>query len=555
MLLTRDILLIDALNQTYFLHLLRHRAQKVIPPGKSLLSMMTQANFKASDDDKPKQNEQAQIAGRVREVAHQAFWNEAVEALSSPLPSVQLLRLKRLYFDLYEALSPLFPPNHPVLASLTSPLPPTSSPLHSSINTLKEVLVALRHRCAPIRDQAIDDLLTSLSLPPEPVHPVHTSISSDSGSSPPTPLAEFVVGNLRTILELAEDMKTDLNTFILGSMTDAQLRGLLLNDVKVRERELVLNIWDGKDVVRANWRAWIAELPSTNATAFEEQKWIRKLFYSLESDKAVRCILPSVQAQGTQPDGIESFEPHDTQAVKLNQLPPQLFFSTPTLLYIQNYIQAIVIAAVLRSLTRLSPPPGSPEPAVTVENIRSEFMSRIWALLKTEVDEDQTSRNAEIDGVGQTKLINLADEVVSARRRASGAPSVSILDPTEEKRLRAAVEQTLRYEDPVFALLKKRLIGALEKRLLIHSEHNGQSMIPVRMQTGKDLLSERGGKRPRLMLPESVVSGSSREEAANMGGVVVPGFEDKVLQDAIEEILQKIAGCVTWVEGIWGDLV
>lgn len=68
--------LIDALNQTYFLHLLITEPRKVIPPGKSLLSMMTQANFKASDDDKPKQDRQAQIADRVKEVAHKAFWNE-----------------------------------------------------------------------------------------------------------------------------------------------------------------------------------------------------------------------------------------------------------------------------------------------------------------------------------------------------------------------------------------------------------------------------------------------------------------------------------------------
>lgn len=454
------------------------------------------------------------------------------------------MRLKGLYFDLYEALSPLFPPNHPILVTLSSPLPPTSSPLHSTITTLQEILVALRQRCAPIRDQTIDDLLSSLSLPPEPVHPVHINVPSDSGSSPRTPLAEFIIEKIQAILKLVEDMKADLNTFVLGSMTDSQLQGLLLNDVKVRERELVLKIWGGKDVVRANWRAWVSELPSTNATPSEEKRWISRLFYALKSDKPVCCILPSlpIQAHESQSNDVGNANSPD----KLNQLPPQLFFSTPALLYIQNHIQAMVIVAVLRSLTRLAPASGNPKPAGTTESIRADFMSRIWTLLKTEIDE--SAGGVETDGVGQTKLINLADEVVSARRRASGASSV---DAEEEKRLRAAVEHTLRYEDPVFTLLKRRLVDALEKRLLTH---DGQPMIPARMQTGKDVLTERAGKRPRLMLPDSLVP-EKAEEAIDMGGVVVPGFEDRVLQDAISDVLQKIAGCVTWVEGIWGDLV
>ncbi|KDR75819.1 hypothetical protein GALMADRAFT_97737 [Galerina marginata CBS 339.88] len=553
--------LVEALNQTYFLHLLVTDPQKIIPPGKSLLSMLTHANFRVSEDSRPKHDNEAQIADRVKEVAHKAFWNEALELLSSPLPSVQLPRLKRLYLDMYEALTPLFPPNHRILVSLSSPLSPTSSPLHSTINLLKDVLVALRQRCAPVRDQTIDDLLFSLECPPE--SSIGPPIEADKIFS--TPLAEFVVNKIKAILTLAEDMKTDLNTFVLGSMTEDQLQGVLLNDVKVRERDLVLRMWRGKDRVRELWRSWVAEVPSTISVE-NEKMWISRLFRALEGDQPIHCTLPSslsIRTSVPHNNGTKHLKhepPIESNAALQPELPPQLFFSTPSLLYIQNYLQAIVIAAALRSLTRLPPSPPKPSPANASGTVESDFMTRIWALLKSEIDDDagvSANDGPEADAVGQTKLINLADEVVRARERSLGPTSA--LGTEEEKRLRVAVERTLRSNDPVFLLLKKRLVGALEKRLLVvDSSSNQLSMIPVKMQTGKDLMQERAGKRPRLMLPRESESPGGFQAAFQIGSVdvgVVPGFEETVLQKAILEVLQKAASCVGWVEGVWGDLV
>src|SRR5258705_456988 len=97
------------------------------------------------------------------------------------MPFVQLPRLKGLYLDLYEALEPLFPPNHPILMTLVAPPPPTTSPLLSTVNLLKEIHVALHERCAPIRDEQIDALLSILSFPPAAVQH-HTENSPPKSS-------------------------------------------------------------------------------------------------------------------------------------------------------------------------------------------------------------------------------------------------------------------------------------------------------------------------------------------------------------------------------------
>lgn len=75
--------LVEALNQTYFLHLLVTQPEKVIPPGKSLLSMMTHANYAVADENVKDSNQhsdaeanQQVIEKKVQEVVHRAFWNE-----------------------------------------------------------------------------------------------------------------------------------------------------------------------------------------------------------------------------------------------------------------------------------------------------------------------------------------------------------------------------------------------------------------------------------------------------------------------------------------------
>ncbi|KAJ7800273.1 hypothetical protein B0H13DRAFT_2500205 [Mycena leptocephala] len=257
-------------------------------------------------------------------------------------------------------------------------------------------------------------------------------------------------------MALAETMKADLNQFVLGSMT--QLRDVVVRQAKKREKELVLDIWgdSGKDGIQ-----------------------------SLGSSRAVSCPIPDLTTNE---------EPILDDAVG-NQLPPQFFFTAPRLLYAQNYLQALVVAASLRSLTRLPPLSQS-------DSRGHDFMDRVWTLLKAEIDEEDSAASP-------TKIINFADEVVRARRLVS-AP-----DEREEAQLRAAVDRTLQYGDPVFLLLQKRLLLALAQQLCL-PRVTTEVVAPERMQTG------RADKRPRL----DVEAGSSSPSPAMPP---VKGFDDPIL--------------------------
>ena len=353
---------------------------------------------------------------------------------------------------------------------------------------------------------------------------------------------------IKATISLADQMKSDLNTFLIGSMTDSQLRSFLSNDLKSRERDLVLKIWGAEDVVRHSWLVWL----DSSLDTLDENKWISTLIQALFSDKPVSCKLPAAPPSET----IQPFPQHE--------LPPQLFFSTPLLLNLQNNLQAIVIAAALRSLVRL--------PSSNSLHLGSDFMNRIWTLLKSEINSSDNPKNH--DDTDRTKIINLADEVVRATQLSSGK-----LNTNEEKTLRLAVERILRPNDPVFFLLKKRLMDALSKLWLsspsASAVPNGSTdtrkppmSIPEKMLTGIGLRSGQetsiSEKRLKLMVSESLSDSYPstwtnshrnsvvRTEAERM---VIPGFEDVVLCKAISESARKLADCIEWVGDVWGDLI
>ena len=360
-------------------------------------------------------------------------------------------------------------------------------------------------------------------------------------AQPSSPLPQFVIDTIRAVIALADQMKSDLNTFVIGSMTDSQLRNLLSNDVKSRERDLVLRIWGTKDLVQHSWRTWL----DNSLDAPHGNRWISTLIQALFSDKPVSCRLPT----STPSETTQSFE-----------LPPQLFFSVPLLLDVQNHLQAIVIAAALRSLARL--------PSSAPSHPSSDFMNRIWTLLKSEIN---TSGNSmDYDYTERTKIINLADEVVRVTELSFTSGK---LNTNEEQTLRSAVERTLRPNDPVFLLLKKRLMGSLEKLWLSSINSNDSTAtrgpstsIPEKMITGKGPISGQetsiSDKRLKHMVSESLSDFypySSSHQNVMVGTeaerMVIAGFEDTVLRRAIGETAQKLADCLDWIGSVWGDLV
>lgn len=417
--------LLDLLNQAYFLHILANDPSKVLPAGKSLLSVMSRPHLTTGDEELPTLQE------KVEEMVHKVFWDEALQSLSAREPAIQLPRLKLLVNDLHAALLPLFPAEHPILTSLSAPFPPTSSPLLTAVNYSREILFALRERCAPARDAYIDTLLASLADPPTHL----------------LDLAKLVIETIRSLLTLAETMRDDLSQFILGSMGEVQLSATIADQARVKERALVLDLWRQR-VIQEDIATWLADLsqPYTLVVAPTSRKWVLRLVQSLGATDPVTCPLPTKPL--TPEDGAPPLVP--------NTLPPPFFFSTPELFYAQNFLQAIVIAAALRALlpTSASPP----------EN----FMYRIWTLLLASVNEE--------NGAEDARLVNLADELVRA----------SSLVDDEVGKLRAAVARTVQASDPVFLLLQRRLLSTLAERLVRAPTAPVQRKdAPTEMRTGR----------------------------------------------------------------------
>ncbi|KAI0940514.1 hypothetical protein AcW1_003689 [Taiwanofungus camphoratus] len=517
--------LINVLDHTYFFHLLATDPEKALPPGKSLLSVLSRPRSQThrQEGDLPT------LHYRVEDLVHRAFWDEAFETLSNPSPAVQLPRLKRLYEDLSVALAPLLPARHPVLVTLSSPLSPTSSPLLLAITHLREILACLRTRCAPARDPSIDSLVHGLDL--------SSSVTSVAD------IARLIVNTVQSILELSEAMRDDLAEFVLGSMSERQLRAVVANQAMKHERKVVLSLWSSQRI-QTVWKNWLADLqpPQPQASTKDvssHRTWVSRLVQALGSTIPVTCTVPMVSHPQSPPFSQE------TNGMISNDLPPPLFFTCPTLLYIQNYLQALVIAASLRSLVRL--PSIQSSSMAASSNLQWEddysggsFMARVWALLKAEVDGEPDA--------GDTKLVNLADEVIRVYRLFSGKQAS---DTNEDARLRAAVDRTLQSNDPVFLLLQKRLLQALVTRFYGPQVESSKpaNAVPERLRAGH----QSSRKKPMFMpeVDESEGSGDNRVELP----LIVKGFEDEVLVRALGEGLVKLKSCVDWTERVWKDLI
>ena len=539
--------LIMILDAAYLFHLLARDPQKVVTPGKSLLSVLAGLNQMVT------RTLESSTEKFVRRTAHEAFWDQvslylrillrrscaydvtacqAVEALSSPLPSSQISRLKGLYKDLHEALTPLFPSKHPALLAFSFPLPPTSAPLLAAIIQLRDALVTLRQRCAPVRDATIDGILHQID---------HRSPSASVQE-----LAELLVNVIQSVLELSIDMRNDYSNVVLATATEQELADMVATMAETQERGLVFRLWKPEGTVRQAWTRWMDGFHSADPAlqAQPKQLWILKLIQSLGKPHAVtsKLVGPS-PPQETANDSTDSRDPNSSpeQAPEPpNMLPPQFLFSGPTLFRLQNHIQALTVAASLRFLVptpRLATNPPIP-PQSRTNDLRSSagwaFTERIWALLEPEIGPTD-------DEPSEMRIINLADEVVMAHNN-SLPPGMTPLDPQSEQRLRSTVDRILRTDDPVFILLQKRLLAALSVALL--STPIADERASIRMQSGRPR-PQRGFSSP------SPPPQTTQREVA----IVAKGFEDPVLAKQCSIAASTLRRSVEWVERVWGDTI
>ena len=126
-------------------------------------------------------------------------------------------------------MKPLLPSNLPILVTLSSPLSPTSAPLISAQRHLRELLLVLKSRCAPIRDKLFDGLLETLNLP------------LPKGS---VNLARPLVDTIRGILQAIEVMKSDLTQFVFNQLSEAELAAEIRVQAQLRERQVIMELLD-----------------------------------------------------------------------------------------------------------------------------------------------------------------------------------------------------------------------------------------------------------------------------------------------------------------------
>jgi T-complex protein 11 len=385
---------------------------------------------------------------------------QALESLSST-PGAQLSRLRLLYTDLFTAVAPLIPSSHPIMSTLSNPLSPTSSPLRSAAGHLRVLLSVLRERCAPIRDGDIDELLQRLDDPP-----FHE-------------LPKACIATTRGILDVADRMKNDLADFVVGTWTELDARRWLSHEAIERERRTVRELFS-LQTIKTLYRDWLGLGSEENSKAI-----IARLMKALGSSEPVSSFPPSN-----------------------NPLPPPFIFTAFDLVQVQNLLQALVIAASLRTLVR----PVNPV---------SDWLSRIWTLLELEVQRGGTEP-------AETKVLNLEDEVVQAAKSSE--------DPDVEVRLREAVRRILRPQDPVFVLLRSRLLNAIQARL--GEETVPSTYVPTRLRSGLGSQLE----------TESNEQPQERE-------LLVKGFEDVILKENIKVVVIMIRKCLAWVEEAWGEIL
>ena len=65
--------LIRAVNRTYLLHLLTLDPDKVLPPGKSLIAVITQEKLGQSEDSE--KTETTSLRKQIKKVMQKAFWD------------------------------------------------------------------------------------------------------------------------------------------------------------------------------------------------------------------------------------------------------------------------------------------------------------------------------------------------------------------------------------------------------------------------------------------------------------------------------------------------
>jgi hypothetical protein len=323
------------------------------------------------------------------------------------------------------------------MTTFSSPLSPTPSPLNSALIHLRELLNALKQRCAPARDEEVHFLLSKADEP---------LLSPDA-------LPPLIIELMKGVLTLIEHMKADVHNFVLANVSEKDVKAFLRTQGRTNERKIVEGLYGPLDHIQSQWNTWIDATERKDEESDKRHKWVSRLVQALTTPEAISIPMPT--APSTLPAPASS-APSTPPTNPPNLIPPPLLIPAPTLFKLQNLFQAVVATA---SLLALSPshPPSSP----------ASLSQRIWTLLEGEAIKGGYE-------APETKLINLEDEVVR------------VYGKDKEESVRVGVRAILRTEDPVFKLLGRRVRGFLDEAVVATRK---DSLVPVKLTTGRKRLS------------------------------------------------------------------
>lgn len=357
-------------NVAFLLRALALQPKRVLPPGKSLLSLFS----KGKDDADEEKRKRAQ---EVEAVIKRAYWDAAYEQLASPSPDVQIPRIKVFYHDLWEALKPLVPQTHPLMVILTSPLSPSSNPLASALHYLQAALTLMRSLCAPARDEAIDESLASLA-------------KVDKLHAPRDELAKAYTSGIRFALDMCGTMVDDLQSFMAKYGNESNVAAMLRASAREHERQAIIGAF-GKEEIQRAWKEWA-------------QKSWRDQMVDVVGD-----LNPLMQAA--------------------DLLPSTLIMSRVDLAEAQTLLLGLVISASIRTLvpalsqTRLVTLYNNNSKAIELEN---QFMGRVWTLIGADpFATDHATQESDIDNIAAEvfriwKLRNPNEQNISAKEKEFG---------------------------------------------------------------------------------------------------------------------------------------
>lgn len=564
-----------ALSELHTLFQLSTSPSSVLLPGQSLRSIF-RSSLPPPDAAVAAPSEPTSLEDRISSQLHRAYFDSFAATLSSSSSSSastaeQHAAWTRLAQDLRDAVLPLVPSrlktpggSQPLRAHLEATLRAsaasggaTAFDARAALKAVRECVDALGRLCAPARDDAVrslaDEIDRALAGP-----------ASDSSSA--------LVDLVRRTLKVARGMERDVRRFRAGAVvhlaSEAELSGVVREEAGARERALVEGWCGGADGVRRETRGWCAralgraqsDSEGAGDAGASKEDVAAALVETLFSDKAV-ALPPFASSDSSAPHDDASSDPAPPPPPPPgNLLPAILLAPSATLFELQNRLQALTILACLLILS------PSADPA------------RLWALLESEVapptapppgaNGEEAAPRDPVSEPSPTRIAHLADELLP-RAGPSPPPAKADADAdAEARRLRAAVERVLRYEDPVWRLLHGRLrdavkgavVGAVRgdaAQALTEGQEREQPAVPPQLRTGRTL---RGTPAVAARATRGARDDEAQQAAARRRVVDLPpvkGFDAPLLRDELRRTVQdRVVGDVWgWVEEVWGEVL